>query len=145
MGISLATLALAKKYTKDSLIGVGALKGSSCTVKDIQKENGINKVTFEWTATDNSIKTSEMLVADGATITKVEVNENNELIITLSDNTLYNGGIIKTIQGNDGFSPKITENKNNTNNIYKLDIETEEGIITTPNLMQQGAVNIIEF
>ena len=145
MGISLATLALAKKYTKDSLIGVGALKGSSCTVKDIQKENGINKVTFEWTATDNSIKTSEMLVADGATITKVEVNENNELIITLSDNTSYTGGIIKTIQGNDGFSPKITENKNNTNNIYKLDIETEEGIITTPNLMQQGAVNIIEF
>ena len=80
MGLSLQTLALSKKYTKDSLIGMGALKGAACTVTDITKENGINKVTFEWTAADDSKRTSEMLVADGATITKVEVNEDNELL-----------------------------------------------------------------
>ena len=39
MGLSLQTLALSKKYTKDSLIGMGALKGAACTVTDITKEN----------------------------------------------------------------------------------------------------------
>ena len=144
MGLSLKTLALSKKYTKDSLIGMGALKGAACTVTDITKENGINKVTFEWTAADDSKRTSEMLVADGATITKVEVNEDNELIVTLSDNTSLNGGTIKAIKGDPGFSPKITANEDNTDTVYRLDIETEEGTFTTPNLMQ-GSVPIIEF
>lgn len=144
MGLSLTTLVLSKKYTDDSLVGVGALKGSPCTVKDIQKENGVNKITFEWTATDDSTRTSEMLVADGATITKVEVGEDNELIVTLSDNTTLNGGVIKTIKGDPGFSPKIKENKDNTDNVYRLDIETADGVVTTPNLIQ-GSVPVYEF
>ena len=144
MALSVQTLALSKKYTRDSLIGMGALKGAACTVKNIEKENGINKVTFEWTATDDSKRTSEMLVADGATITKVEVNEDNELIVTLSDNTSHKGGTIKTIKGDPGFSPKITANEDNTESVYRLDIETEDGVFTTANLMQ-GAVPVIEF
>lgn len=145
MALSIQTLALAKKYTDDSLVGLGALKGASCTIQDIVKENGMNKITFEWVATDNTIQTSELFVKDGTTITNVEIDNNNELIVTLSDNTSLNGGKIKTIQGNPGFSPKITENINNTDSIYKLDIETENGIITTPNLMQGGIVSIYEF
>lgn len=145
MSISVQTLALSKKYTNDSLVGLGALKGAPCTIVDIKKENGVNTVTFEWTGADNSKKTSDMLVKDGATITKVDISEDNELIITLSDNTSYTGGVIKTIKGESGFSPVITENENNTDTVYKLDIETAEGIITTPNLMQQGSVQIIEF
>ena len=34
----------------------------------------------------------------------------------------------------DGFSPIITENKDNDENTYKLDIVTKDGTITTPNL-----------
>ena len=145
MSISLATLALARNYTKESLVGLGALKGASCTIKEITKENKINKIIFEWIGTDNSKKTSEMLINDGEDIVAIEVNENNEVIVTLSNNISYVAGRIKTLQGEEGFSPKITENKNNTNDIYKLDIETKEGIITTPNLIQQGSVQIVEF
>ena len=116
MALSIQTLALAKKYTDDSLAGLGALKGAPCTIRDIVKENGMNKITFEWVATDNTIQTSEMFVEDGTTITNIEINDSNELIVTLSDNTSLNGGKIQTIQGNPGFSPKITENINNTDN-----------------------------
>lgn len=144
MALSIKTLAMAKKYTNESLIGVGALKGAPCTIKNIEKEDGVSKVTFEWTAADDTKRTSEMSVADGATISNVEVNEKNELIVTLSDNTSFNGGSIKTIKGNPGFSPKVTESKDNTDNVYKLDIETEDGTITTPNLIQ-GSVPIYEF
>ena len=47
MALSIQTLALAKKYTDDSLVGLGALKGASCTIQDIVKENGMNKITLE--------------------------------------------------------------------------------------------------
>ena len=36
--------------------------------------------------------------------------------------------------GVEGFSPIITENADNTDEVYKLDIETKDGILTTPNL-----------
>lgn len=144
MALSIQTLAMAKKYTNESLVGVGALKGAPCTIKNIEKEDRVSKVTFEWTAADDTKRTSEMLIEDGATISKVEVNEKNELIVTLSDNTSFNGGSIKTIKGNPGFSPKVTESKDNTENVYKLDIETEDGVLTTPNLIQ-GSVPIYEF
>lgn len=142
MGISVQTLVLARKYTKDSILGLGALEGAPCTIKSITKADGINTVTFEWTGDDRVTKnTSEMLVADGITITKVEVNENNELIVTLSDNTTQNAGTIKTIKGDkgeSGFSPTITENVDNTDTVYKLDITNENGTFTTPNLSSGG-------
>lgn len=36
--------------------------------------------------------------------------------------------------GQDGFSPSITENPSNTPSIYRLDITTKDGAFTTPNL-----------
>lgn len=45
--------------------------------------------------------------------------------------TLEGQGALK---GNDGFSPIITENAGNTDDVYKLDITTENGTFTTPNL-----------
>lgn len=41
-------------------------------------------------------------------------------------------------QGEKGFSPTITENEDNTEDVYKLDIINEEGTFTTPNLKAQG-------
>lgn len=43
--------------------------------------------------------------------------------------------------GGTGFSPKITENANNTDTDYKLDIETADGTFTTPNLMASVVVD----
>ena len=59
---------LAKKYTNDTVIGLGALKGANCTIKSIVHQDGINTVTFEWTGTDGTKKTSEMIVNDGTPI-----------------------------------------------------------------------------
>lgn len=44
----------------------------------------------------------------------------------------------ESLKGEDGFSPIITENADNTDDVYKLDIETKDGILTTPNLKGQG-------
>lgn len=38
------------------------------------------------------------------------------------------------LKGEDGFSPIIEENPNNTDDVYKLDITTATGTMTTPNL-----------
>jgi hypothetical protein len=49
---------------------------------------------------------------------------------------------IESLHGEDGtpgFSPKITENPNNDDEVYRLDIETETGVFTTPNLIGNGA------
>lgn len=45
--------------------------------------------------------------------------------------TLQGQGALK---GQDGFSPTITENADNTDKIYKLDITTADSTFTTPNL-----------
>jgi hypothetical protein len=46
--------------------------------------------------------------------------------------------------GSDGFSPVITENSNNTDEDYRLDIETKESKFTTPNLKADISRNIAE-
>ena len=45
------------------------------------------------------------------------------------------------LEGVQGFSPKITENADNTDKDYKLDIETADGAFTTPNLMANVVVD----
>lgn len=59
------TLAVAKKFTKDSLKGAGALKGANCTIKSIEAVPEGNKVVFEWTLTDGSKKTDFIIIKDG--------------------------------------------------------------------------------
>lgn len=78
--------------------------------------------------------------SDGISITNVSVNTSKELVITYSDGTTEIAGVIPTVKGNPGekgdagFSPTITENADNTDKIYKLDITTADSTFTTPNL-----------
>lgn len=76
--------------------------------------------------------------ADGVSITDVDVDINNHLICTMSDGATIDAGEIPTIKGDKGFSPTITENPDNTNEIYKLDVTNEGGTFTTPNLKGTG-------
>lgn len=64
--------ALCKKYVKKTAVGLGAVIGAPCTIKSItlSPDNKTNIVTFEWTGTDGSKKTSTMNVKNG-TITEV--------------------------------------------------------------------------
>lgn len=59
---------LSRQFVKQSLIGMGALKGSPCQIKGIVHQDGINTVTFEWEGTDGSKRESDMIVYDGTPI-----------------------------------------------------------------------------
>ena len=113
MAIDILTLALARSYTKSSLVGLGALRGANCTIKSIVETASGSTVTFEWTGTDGSTQTSQLNIENG--------KDGQD-----------------GIDGNDGFSPVITESANNDATNFQLDIETKNGNITTPNLMGQS-------
>lgn len=85
---------------------------------------------------------------DGVSVINVSVDSNGHLITTLSDGNLIDAGAIPTIKGDkgdDGFSPSITENEDNNENVYKLDIETKDGTITTPNLKGSGSGDLSNY
>ena len=108
MGLEILTLGASKKYTKQTIIGEGAIKGKDGadgkSAYEIAKANGFEGTETEWL---ESLKG-----ADGK-----------------------NGANGKDgINGIDGFSPKITENENNSDVVYKLDITTKNSTFTTPNL-----------
>ena len=131
---------LSKSFTKKSLDGQGALKGAPCTIKSTTKVSDGTNITFEWTGTSGTKQTSTIKVMDGLSIADVDVNADNTLTCTLSDgSTVTTTNKIKTIKGDDGFSPTITEDAGNTDDIYKLVIADKNGFITTPNLKGGGS------
>lgn len=63
--VSLATLALAKAYTDESIEGAGAIKGKNCEIQSIEPITGGNRVTFAWYDGSDIIKSGTMDVMDG--------------------------------------------------------------------------------
>ena len=59
--MDLQTLVMSRKYTDDTAIGFGGLKGANCTISNIIKKDGQNIVTFEWTGTDGSKQYNELI------------------------------------------------------------------------------------
>lgn len=59
---------LSRQFTKKTVIGLGAIKGSPCTVESIVKQDGQNIVTLKWEGTDGTIERREMVVDDGTPI-----------------------------------------------------------------------------
>ena len=92
------TLAVAKKFTKDSLKGAGALKGAPCTVKSTSYDaDGNSIVVLEWSLTDGSKKTSTVIInkgidgkdgeqgETGVSIVGAHFNSNGKIVFELSD------------------------------------------------------------
>lgn len=114
---AIVALKKAKDYTNDTVIGLGAVKGSPCTIKSTTETPDGTEVVFEWTGTSGTKETTSLNVKNGTSITKVTVDNNNNLIIDFSDGTSITAGNIKTIKGDkgdtgdtgkDGFSPTVT-------------------------------------
>lgn len=98
--MDVVTLALAKKYTEETVIGLGALKGAPCTIKSIEENLEGFDVIFEWTANDGVTKQTQTIqIENGTFITDIDVDENNYLICTLS-----NGKKITSIHPVMGFN-----------------------------------------
>lgn len=109
MGIDKITLALAKKFTTETVEGGGAIKGKNCTVKSITDITGGHRVTFEWTLDDGTVQTGTMDVMDGADgkgIASVAVNEQSHLIITYTDGTTTDAGAIEVHSAVDSVNGK---------------------------------------
>lgn len=68
MALSIQTYALAKKYTDETAIQFGGLKGAPCKIKEIVKQDGQNIVTFEWKNDDGEVRESELIIDDGTPI-----------------------------------------------------------------------------
>lgn len=66
MALSLETLALARGYTDETVVGGGAIKGKNCTITDISPIEGGNRITFQWTLDDGTIRTDTLDVMNGA-------------------------------------------------------------------------------
>ena len=112
--MDLISYALSKKYTKESLLGGGAVVGKNVTVSSITPIDGGNRVTFSYTLDDGTVKTSAMDVMDGNGIAKVEKIKTVDLVdtyrMTFSDGSTFEyevtngdsslGGKIDTVKVN---------------------------------------------
>lgn len=97
-------------------------------IATVWKENGVTTISIQ---DENGTTTAQIL--DG------EDGKNGLDGITphIGENGNWHIGSIDTgikAHGYDGFSPTIVENPGNASGIYKLDITTEDGTFTTPNL-----------
>ena len=141
---------LAKGYVDKTLTGVGAIRGASCQIHSITPVAGGNNVVFSWV--DNSGSThlsTPMFVADGKSSYDLWLAAGNtgteaQFLASLKGEDGPKGDAftyadftpeqLSALKGADGVSPIITENVNNTDDIYRLDITTDTGTIITPNL-----------
>ena len=115
------TYALSKKIAAHALSGVQSMSINGQTLIINTKDGGVLTMTFP-------------TPKDGVSVTDIDVNANNQIVFTMSDGTEFISGKIPTVKGDAGFSPTITENADNTDKIYKLDITTADSTFTTPNL-----------
>ena len=107
--LNILTLAMAKKYTDNSLAGAGAVAGVPCQIQSITPITGGNRVTFLWVDNNNVSHTSTLDVMDGAG------GEENKI-----DSISVNGSPIS-----------IDENKN-------VDITVPEEYVTDTELEAKG-------
>lgn len=122
--MDIITYALSKKIAARALSGVQSMSVNGQTLTINTKDSGVLTITFP-------------TPKDGVSVTDIDVNANNQIVFIMSDGSEIISGKIPTVKGDKGdpgFSPIITENADNTDKIYKLDITTADSTFTTPNL-----------
>lgn len=146
---------LSKKYTEESLDGVGAIAGKPCQIQSITDIDGGHRITFLWIDNSGNSHTSILDLMDGTdgqdgtdglSVASAAIDENNHLILTMTDSSEIDCGEVPTVEGEkgdpgeDGFSPEITV-KTETSLEYVLHVETKDDSFDTPNL--RGRANSI--
>lgn len=105
MSLNVVTYAMSKKFTEDSLIGLGCLRGKPVTIKSTTKKNGQTEIVFEWVA----------LQPDGVTEvkqeTKIYIDDGTPIYVWTSGNTYKYGDLCIY---NSCFYRCITENSDIT-------------------------------
>ena len=111
--MDVVVLGMLKKYIQETLVGMGALKGAPCQVKDIVNADGSHTITLKWVDDESVSHESSFTVKDG------------------KDGT-------DGIDGTDGVSPSIVV-KTSTDDTYILTITTASDSFDTPNLKGGGS------
>lgn len=96
MGIDKITLAAARKYTKESLLGGGAIVGKNVQVSKIEPIIGGNRVTFSYTLDEGTVKTSSIEVMNGehgTSVISAKVDKNILYLTLSSGETILAGEI----------------------------------------------------
>ena len=65
MALSVDTLAVAKKYTDNSIAGGGAIRGKNCQIDSIVQIDGGHRVTFKWYLDNGTVQQTYMDVPNG--------------------------------------------------------------------------------
>lgn len=89
---------LSKKFTKDTVIGMGAIKGAACQVQSINKVGKTTTITLKWEDNLGGVHTQPFDIedgADGVSVVGATIDVNGHLILTLSDtNTIDCGKVL---------------------------------------------------
>ena len=120
-----------------SLVLTGSLTACDGTIKLQVVIAKSGSLVYKSGITNLKIKPSlapTAIIGNDKGISSAVVNDEGNLIITLSDDSQINAGYVKGADGKNGFSPIVTEDESNNDETYKLNIETKDGVITTPNL-----------
>lgn len=92
------TYALCKNFTKKSLNGLGALKGSPCRIENVEHKNGKTIITFLWESSSGEEERTTISISDGTPIYEWE----KEVTYNAGDLIIYGSSFYKCIiQNND--------------------------------------------
>lgn len=89
---------LSKNYTKNTVIGMGAIKGAPCQVQDITKVDKTTTVTLKWEDNDENVHTQSFDIEDGedgVSVVGATIKPNGHLELTLSNgNSIDCGNVL---------------------------------------------------
>lgn len=116
--MDVVTLAIAKSYIEESLLGAGALVGKSVQISKIEPIIGGNRLTFTYSLDDGTPQNSILEVMNGqkgVSVVSAKINEDNNLILMLSNNESIDAGKIaineKNINLENYYTKEQTDNK----------------------------------
>ena len=118
--MDILTYALSRKYVNKSIQGItGTLAGKNCTISNVSKTGLITTITFQWTADNGDVNTTQVQVTDGETPSIVSTPISGGHRITLSTNNPSQDvevDVLDGVQGAQGVSV-ISSNVDENNNL----------------------------
>lgn len=83
---------LSKKFTKDTVIGMGAIRGAACQVQSINKVGKTTTVTLKWEDNAGVTHTQSFNIEDGVDVSNATIKADGHLEVTLSDGSVIDCG-----------------------------------------------------
>ena len=86
---------LSKKFTKDTVVGMGAIKGAACQVQSVNKVGKTTTITLKWEDNAGTSHTQSFDIEDGLDGVSVQgatIDANGHLKLTLSNGTVLDCG-----------------------------------------------------